>query len=94
LKKPGTVPLIIKPVHKTEIMKKLILIGAILITLASCGNAGADTSVNPSDTTGKEINPALEDPNSNMADTMHMVDSTRVKDTSIKDNTSLKPKKH
>lgn len=85
--------MIIRPVLKTEIMKNLILTGAILITLASCGNAGADSSVNQSDTTGKEINPATEDPSSNMADTMHMVDSTRVKDTSIKDNTSLKPKK-
>jgi hypothetical protein len=77
-------------------MKYLVLIAAIGITFGSCGNGsggdGADTATNPSDTTGLHINPALEDPNSNMADTMHMVDSTRVKDTSIKDNTTVKPK--
>jgi len=71
-------------------MKKIVLIAAIGITLASCGNNSASTETNPSDTTNLHINPALEDPNSNMADTMHMVDSSRVKDTSIKDNTRVK----
>ena len=71
-------------------MKKIVLIAAIGITLASCGNNSGSTETNPSDTTNLHINPALEDPNSNMADTMHMVDSSRVKDTSIKDNTRVK----
>ena len=72
-------------------MKKFLVVGAIVFTLASCDNGKADTSTNPSDTTATQINPALEDPNSNMADTMHMVDSSRVKDTTIKDSSS-KPK--
>ena len=71
-------------------MKNLVLIAAIGIALASCGDGKSDTSTNPSDTTNLHINPALEDPNSNMADTMKMVDSSRVKDTSIKDNTRVK----
>jgi hypothetical protein len=74
-------------------MKKLILLAGICVALVSCGDNGVDTKSNPSDTTGIDLNPALEDPNSNMADTMHMVDSIRVKDTSIKDNTTVKPKK-
>jgi ABC-type glycerol-3-phosphate transport system substrate-binding protein len=75
-------------------MKNLILVSVIMLVLASCGNgSGADAATNPSDTTNLHINNATEDPNSNMADTMHMVDSNRVKDTSIKDNTTVKPKK-
>jgi hypothetical protein len=70
-------------------MKKLILIAAIGITLVSCGDNPAGET-NPSDTTNMQINPALEDPNSNMADTMKMVDSSRVKDTLTKDNTRVK----
>ena len=75
-------------------MKSLFLVAAVVLTLASCGDGsgagGSDTATNPSDTTNLHINPATEDPNSNMADTMHMVDSARVKDTVIKDNTAPK----
>ena len=71
-------------------MKKIILIAAIGITVGSCGDNPNTKDTNPSDTTNLHINPALEDPNSNMADTMHMADSARVKDTSIKDNTRVK----
>ena len=76
-------------------MKNIVFIAALFIALASCGDGynGSDTSANPSDTTGLHLNPATEDPNSNMADTMNMVDSSRVKDTTIKDNTRVKPKK-
>jgi hypothetical protein len=78
-------------------MKNLILIGGLIFTLSSCGNgsgsANADSTNNPSDTTNLQINPATEDPNSNMADTMHMTDSSRVKDTSVKDKTSVTPRK-
>jgi uncharacterized lipoprotein len=74
-------------------MKKIILGLSIVMTLAACGNSDNTKETNPSDTTGTNVNPAVEDPNSNMADTMKMKDSTRVKDTTIKDNTS-QPKKH
>ena len=78
-------------------MKNLIFVSAITLAFAACGDgstgAGPDSTSNPSDTTNLHINPATEDPNSNMADTMHMIDSSRVKDTSIKDNTTVKPKK-
>ena len=77
-------------------MKNTIIILGLTIALASCGNsngAGTDKNANPSDTTGRNINPAVNDPNSNMADTMRMKDSLRVKDTSIKDQASA-PKKH
>ena len=87
----AALPLIIKP--KMKHMKNILLVGAILLMLASCDNGKNDTSTNPSDTTGTQINPALEDPNSNMADTMHMVDSSRVKDTTIRDSTSGRPKR-
>ena len=66
-------------------MKKLVLIAAVSIVMISCGDSPSDTSTNPSDTTNLHFNPATEDPNSNPADTMKMVDSSRVKDTSIKD---------
>ena len=77
-------------------MKNIIILLGLTIALASCGNsngAGTDKDANPSDTTGRNINPAVTDPNSNMADTMRMKDSVRVKDTSIKDQTTT-PKKH
>jgi len=76
-------------------MKNVILVVGLVFTLAACGNSNGtgDKSTNPSDTTGTNVNPAIEDPNSNMADTMKMKDSLRVKDTTIKDNTS-QPKKH
>jgi len=77
-------------------MKNIILVVGLIFTLAACGNSngtGNDKDTNPSDTTGTNVNPAVEDPNSNMADTMKMKDSLRVKDTTIKDNTS-QPKKH
>ena len=77
-------------------MKNIIVILGLAITVASCGNsngAGSNQETNPSDTTGRNINPAVEDPNSNMADTMRMRDSLRVKDTAIKDQTTT-PKKH
>ena len=77
-------------------MKNIIILLGLTIALASCGNsngAGNENGANPSDTTGRNINPAVTDPNSNMADTMRMRDSVRVKDTSIRDQTS-KPKKH
>ena len=73
-------------------MKNIILISAVCMGLGACRNAGAGSDANPSDTTGRYISPAVEDPNSNMADTMRMVDSTRVKDTIIKDRTTAKPK--
>ena len=73
-------------------MKNIFLVGALLFTLASCDNGKNDTSTNPSDTTATQINPALEDPNSNMADTMRMVDSTTGKDTTIRDSVSGRPK--
>jgi hypothetical protein len=65
-------------------MKNLILVSVVFFTLASCGSDSGEGETNPSDTTNLHLNPALEDPNSNMADTMRMVDSSRVKDTSIK----------
>jgi len=71
-------------------MKKMLLIAAIGITLGSCGNSSGNTETNPSDTTNLHINPALEDPNSNMADTMNIPDSSRVKDTSVRDHTDVK----
>ena len=74
-------------------MKNIILVLGLVVTLGSCGNSSQDKETNPSDTTGTNINPAVTDPNSNMADTMKMKDSLRVKDTTIKDNTAL-PKKH
>jgi ABC-type uncharacterized transport system auxiliary subunit len=86
--------LIIKP--KNTDMKKLLIIGGFIFTLAACGNgseSAKDSTTNPSDTTNLQINPATEDPNSNMADTMHMTDSSRVKDTSVKDKTSVTPRK-
>ena len=74
-------------------MKNIILVLGLATTMASCGNSTRDKETNPSDTTGTNVNAAVEDPNSNMADTMKMRDSIRVKDTAIKDNTS-QPKKH
>ena len=88
----AAVPLIIKP-KKKSIMRNIFFVGAFLFALASCDNGNHDTSTNPSDTTGTQINPALEDPNSNMADTMHMVDSSRVKDTTTRDSVSGRPKR-
>ena len=80
-------------------MKNFLLMTVFLITLAACKNSGgkgggSDTTTAPSDTTNLHVNPALEDPNSNMADTMQVKDSLRVRDTSTKDNTAVKPKKH
>ena len=77
-------------------MKNIIFIFGLALAMSSCGNsngAGNNPDATPSDTTGRNVNPAVNDPNSNMADTMRMRDSSRVKDTSIKDQTS-KPKKH
>jgi hypothetical protein len=77
-------------------MKKIVFILGLAISIASCGNsngAGNNPDATPSDTTGRNVNPAVNDPNSNMADTMRMKDSSRVKDTSIKDQTTT-PKKH
>jgi hypothetical protein len=86
--------IIIKP--KVDYMKNNFIILGLTIALVSCGNsngAGADNNTNPSDTTGRNINSAVNDPNSNMADTMRMRDSIRVKDTTIKDQASA-PRKH
>jgi PBP1b-binding outer membrane lipoprotein LpoB len=78
-------------------MKNALMILSFAVILAACGNAsggaGADKTTNPSDTTGTNVNPAVNDPNSNMADTMRMKDSLRVKDTSVKDKTSVTPRK-
>ena len=78
-------------------MNNSFLVIVLLFTLAACGNnsgkgSGSDTATAPSDTTGIHVNPALADPNSNMADTMKMKDSLRVKDTTIKDKTGVKSK--
>ena len=75
-------------------MKNILFALILLAAATSCGNNGSstdvrsDTSASPSDTTGLHVNPALEDPNSNMADTMKMKDSGTLRDTSRRDRTS------
>ncbi len=69
-------------------MKKFILPLGFVLILAACGDGGGTVSsgdsTTTSDTTGLHLNPATEDPNSNMADTMKMKDSLRVQDTTVK----------
>jgi hypothetical protein len=77
-------------------MKNALMILSFAAILTACGNASGgagDKTTNPSDTTGTNVNPAVNDPNSNMADTMRMKDSLRVKDTTVKDKTSVTPRK-
>jgi len=77
-------------------MKNILIAGFLACTFIACnnnGNGSDDTndSANPaSDTTNLNVTPGTEDPNSNMADTMKMRDSIRVKDTSVKDKTGVK----
>ena len=74
---------------------KLTLFGLAFFALVAC-NSGtdsdntADTANSQSDTTNLNLTPGTEDPNSNMADTMKMKDSIRVKDTLVKDKTAVK----
>ena len=74
---------------------KLALLGLAIFALVACnsgtgGDNAADSASTQSDTTNLNLTPGTEDPNSNMADTMKMRDSIRVKDTAVKDNTAVK----
>lgn len=73
---------------------KLTLFGLAILALVACndgtGSNNADSVTTPSDTTNLNLTPGTEDPNSNMADTMKMRDSIRVKDTVVKDKTAVK----
>lgn len=73
---------------------KLTLFGLAIFALIACnsgtGSDNADSVTTQSDTTNLNLTPGTEDPNSNMADTMKMRDSIRVKDTIVKDKTAVK----